>query len=520
MVRYKDKRINKYYPGLSLLWTPFFAIAHASAKLLGYKADGYSFPYQIAIAIASLCYLFLGLFYLRKLLQKIFNNQLVALIIPIVLLYGTHLFYYGIFLNSQSHVFSFALISAFMYFVYSFGNENEKKHSKLLCALLCFIILISIRPLNGLIIFIIPAFVTANFSIIKVKIKFLKTYWLIIALILLTICNTFTILYTQTGTIIPYTYVNERFYFNAPKLYEVLFSYHAGLFIYVPLAFLSCIGMFYLKNNIQKILFPSILLIVLYMYSSWWYWPITTRAFIDFYPIMAIMLAAVMHKAIQYKCMKPAFIMLVFLLTGYHQLKSFQLHNGILDENYTHSQLFWKNFFQIKKSNQYVIPPSSIINEASYREDFETNSYIGYKTDHIFHQGIHAALLNNEFPFSGVFTYKIPNFFSETGVKKIRFSGWYYFSNDINNAQVYFKFFNQKDSLLLEVPFYIGNDLIQHDSWDYKEFGYELSDDDLKSKAIDHFQVFVWNNEKKGELYIDDIKTEFILTDKSFEIVQ
>ena len=89
MVQYKDKRINKYYPGLSLLWTPFFFIAHVIAEPLGYIADGYSLPYQVAIAIASLCYLFLGLYYLRKLLQKLFRNELVSVLIPITIFYGT-----------------------------------------------------------------------------------------------------------------------------------------------------------------------------------------------------------------------------------------------------------------------------------------------------------------------------------------------------------------------------------------------------------------------------------------------
>ena len=520
IVQYQDKRINKYYPGLSVLWTPFFAVAHISAKLVGYKADGYSLPYQLAIAFASLCYLFLGLFYLRKLLQKIFNNELVSTIIPIIIFYGTHLFYYTLFLNALTHVYSFTFITAFIYYTYSCLNEADKRNTNMLYSILCFLILINIRPLNGLIILIIPALMPSTFSIKELKFTFHKKQLISLFAILLIILNTFIILYTQTGSVMPYTYVNERFYFNHPKLYDVLFSYHAGLFIYVPLAVISLFGIMYLKNRMQKILFPAILLLLLYLYSSWWYWPITTRAFVDFYPIMAIMLAAVMHKAIQHQKLKTSFIVLLFVLTGYHQLKSMQLHNGILDENYTHRDLFWRNFFKIHQSNLYVIPPSSITHEVSYTEDFETNTYIGYKTNKILHQGLQAALLDKDHAFSNVFSYKIPDFFSEAGVKKIRFSGWYYFANDISNAQIYLKFFNQKDSLLFETPYYIGSDLMQHDTWDYKEFGYELSDDELKSKGIDHIQLFVWNNEAKGELYLDDVKTEFIITDKSFEIVQ
>ena len=520
MVKYKDKRINKYYPGLSLLWTPFFAAGHISAKLFNYNADGYSLPYQVAIALASLCYLFLGLFYLRKLLQKLFQNELVSLVIPIVIFYGTHLFYYTVFLNSQSHVYSFAFISLFLFFSYSYFNDASKKALYFLLSILCFVILISVRPLNGLILLAVPAFMPTDFFKEKIKLNFQRNQILPLALIGIFIINTCIILYKQTGSILPYTYVNETFYFNHPKLFDVLFSYHAGLFIYVPVAFISLFGIALLKTLKQKIIFPSILLLVLYLYSSWWYWPITSRAFIDFYPIMAIMLAAVLHKVIEYPKYKMAFITFLFILTGYHQLKSYQLHNGILDENYTHSELFWRNFFKIHKTNQYVIPPSCIVEQETNTENFETNTYTGIKSNQIAHSGTYCALLNKDYPFSASFQYKLPNLFAKSGVKKIRFSGWFYFDKDINNAQVYLKFFNQKDSLLFESAYYIGNELIRHQAWDYKEFGYELSDEELKTNAIDHIQLFIWNNEAKGQLQIDDIKTEFILTDKSFEIVQ
>lgn len=520
MVQYKDKRINKYYPGLSVLWTPFFFTAHLMAEPLGYHADGYSLPYQVAIAFACLCYLFLGLFYLRKLLQKLFQNELVSLVIPIIIFYGTHLFYYTVFLNSQSHVYSFTFISLFLYYAYSYFNEADKKNAHFLLSTLCFIILISIRPLNGLILLAIPAFIPTNFFKEKWKFSFETKLILPLCLIALFIVNTFVILYTQTGTIIPYTYVNERFNFTQPKLMDVMFSYHAGLFIYVPLAFVSILGIFYLQNKLQKILFPALLFLVLYLYSSWWYWPITTRALIDFYPIMAILLAAALHQFIKFPKYKTAVVTLLFVLTGYHQLKSFQLHNGILDENYTHAELFWRNFFRIHKSNQYVIPPSCIVEQKIYPEDFESNSYAGFTSNKTTHTGSYAALLDKDHPFSSALQYKLPDLYTKPGIKKIRFSGWYYFDNDLNNAQVILKFFNQKDSLLFETPYYIGEELIQHQTWDYKEFGYEMSDEELKSKPIDHIQLFIWNSEAKGELYLDDLKTEFILTDKSFEIVQ
>src|SRR5687767_709536 len=56
MVEYKGKRINKYYQGLSFIWTPFFLTAHLVAKLFHYPADGFSAPYQLFMGLASLFY--------------------------------------------------------------------------------------------------------------------------------------------------------------------------------------------------------------------------------------------------------------------------------------------------------------------------------------------------------------------------------------------------------------------------------------------------------------------------------
>ena len=58
-------RVLQYTYGTALMYSPFFFIAHILAAPLGYPADGFSFPYQLAIGIGSLLFSFLGLFFLR-----------------------------------------------------------------------------------------------------------------------------------------------------------------------------------------------------------------------------------------------------------------------------------------------------------------------------------------------------------------------------------------------------------------------------------------------------------------------
>ena len=81
-VDYQGKKIDKYFLGLSVLWSPFFILVHTYGKIsLNYAANRFSLPYQKAILIASLFYLWLGLYYLKRilLLLKIDNKTIISL---------------------------------------------------------------------------------------------------------------------------------------------------------------------------------------------------------------------------------------------------------------------------------------------------------------------------------------------------------------------------------------------------------------------------------------------------------
>jgi hypothetical protein len=520
LVKYKNKKINKYYQGLSALWLPFFAVAHMLAKVFNFPADGYSQPYQMAIGLASLCYLFLGLFYLKKLLLKMFHSQLVSIVIPMVIFYGTFLFHYTIDLNSLSHVYSFTFISIFIYYTYLFFNGEKNLRYFLICTM-CLVIIVCIRPLNGLIVLTIPAFFKNKF--LKEKFIFSKIKLPDALVILITvgfIINQLYILYAQVGTFFADTYSNEKFYFNNPRLFDVLISYHAGLFVYVPIIFLSVFGVFYLQSIRKGVILLLLFFLVVYLYSSWWYWPITTRSLIDYYPLMAILLGALLKRVENSGLKRFALIVVMVLMVAYHQLKSMQLHNGILDGNLTHCELFWKNFFKTHRSNIYAIPPSSIIKNEIHFENFEGNAYTALKTDLEKHSGKYSALLDSSSQYSKAFEYKIPGFFKETGIRKIRLSFWCYFTKNITITQIYFNFYDKNKALVKAVPFYINKDLMRYNKWDYKEFGCDLFDEEIKAGKITQMGIFVWDNEQKNSVYLDDVKIEFVLTDKSFELVQ
>ena len=53
--------VMKYTAGMAVQYLPFFLVAHALAKPLGYPADGFSHPYQLAILAGSVLMAVVGL---------------------------------------------------------------------------------------------------------------------------------------------------------------------------------------------------------------------------------------------------------------------------------------------------------------------------------------------------------------------------------------------------------------------------------------------------------------------------
>lgn len=520
LVEYKGKRINKYYQGLSYIWFPFFVMGHICAKLLHYPADGFSQPYQLFIGLASLVYLFLGLIFLRKLISKLFNNPLAAICVPIAIFYGTHLFTYAISANTLSHAYSFTFIVLFIYFLVSYFKEDTNRLRNFLLCGLFLVISGCIRPLNGLIILVIPAFVPKEFF--KGGLRFERIRILdvvIIVLGLLAIYHQLRITYIQTNSLIAYTYTDEKFYFGDSKFFDALFSYHIGLFVYVPVIFLSVFGIPFLTLR-QRILLPLFFFFIVYLYGAWWYWPILKRALVDFYVIPGIFLGALIAAIAQPKW-KIAILGLIGLCLIYFQFKTYQMNSGILDEYTTYKEVYWRNFFRTSNANMFLVPPSTILKEEKFTEDFETNTFNGSVTSEKKQSGQHSLSLGPKNYICRTGEYNFPAIFSSNGCKKIRYSFHCYFTKDIKTVHVFIQFFDKNKKMLLEVPFYIDEAHVLKEQWDYKEFGYEITDADaLNINTVEKIAFTIWNVDGKNEIYVDDAQVEFLLTDRSFETVK
>jgi hypothetical protein len=520
LVQYQNKRINKYYQGLSFIWMPFFIAGHVCAKLLHYPPDGFSRPYQIWMGIASVFYLLVGLILLRLLLLRIFRQQWIASSVPLLIFFGTHLFTYAIFANTLSHAYSFTFVTGFLYYSVCFFQEPNSKTKHFLIALLFLVISACIRPLTILILLALPAFVPAGFSVRKLVLERPRfIHILILFTLLAAVCWQLWLTHIQTGSFLAYTYTDEKFNFADARFWDALFSYHLGLFVYVPLIFLSLFGVFFMR---WKMATPLILFFfaMIFLYSAWWYWPITKRAIIDFYVVPAIFLGALFSKMSR-PSLKIGVIATSVLYVFYFQFKALQVRNGILDEFLTYKELFWRNFLRTEKANIFPVPPKSIIAEELHAQNFESTDTKLHLSSTQHFEGSSSLLLDSANYISSTSSFAYPKLFSESGVRKIRLNFELYAEPGLQQVHAFLKFLRRDSSELLVVPFYVNEDFIFANRWDHKEFGYELVDTkQLNADSVARIEVMFWNVYPKKKAYIDHVETDFILCNRYFETVK
>jgi len=303
-VNIDGKITNLTWPGVSILWIPFFLIAHLLAILFGLTADGYSLIYQFSILAASFFYLFIGIKFLGRFLKiSGFSNNTIFLS-QLIIVFASPLIAYSSELVSFTHTYSFSLISIFFYYVRKASIKYKRKY--IIIAAIVLALISIIRPVNAVIILAIP-FLASNKESFFALIKnfFNDKYTLIISLLvffaILSIVPVLFKVQTDHWFIWQYRKVetNEKvgFDFLNPKFFKFLFSYRNGLFVYSPILFISFLGIIplFLKNKFESIFLLINLIIVVYILSSWhsWYYGMSfgMRAMIEYLPIFAYLFA-------------------------------------------------------------------------------------------------------------------------------------------------------------------------------------------------------------------------------------
>lgn len=355
------KMVNKYFSGVAVLLTPFFGVAHASSYLFDYPSDGYSDLYQLFVGIGALFYLGLGCLYCLKIL-KIYNvPAIIANISIIVIVFGTNLFHYVVVEPSMSHVYSFASIAAFIYYLKKYSLDPHRKDAVKMAFALSIILLI--RPINGIILFSLPFICGSWLSVRKLFeniIKDKKTLFISVV-VTGTLCLIQPILYYfQTGSFFVWSYKGEGFNFLKPEIINVLFSYKKGWFVYTPAAFISLLAFLFLyrKNKFEAISLLLFFALVIYVLSCWWHWQygmsFGLRAFIDYYPFLAIMVSYCIL-LFSNKVYKTVIVLLFLCTIVLNLIQAYQYRHFILHWDKMDKEKYWTVFLKTNKEYEGVL---------------------------------------------------------------------------------------------------------------------------------------------------------------------
>ena len=110
--------------GPSLLWAPFFLLAHFIVLLINpAKATGFSFPYISLVSFGSALYGMIGVLILYK-ICRYYGNKYISIITTVLCLGATPLFYYIFRQPLMAHSTGF-LVSAIMFLFYIRLTDNQ-----------------------------------------------------------------------------------------------------------------------------------------------------------------------------------------------------------------------------------------------------------------------------------------------------------------------------------------------------------------------------------------------------------
>ncbi|HLC82827.1 MAG TPA: hypothetical protein VJI69_03285 [Bacteroidia bacterium] len=357
-----DKKLIKHPMGISIALSPFFVAGHLIAKMNGAVQDGYSMTYQNAVSVGVLFYLFIGLYFLRKILLDYFSEKITAITLIAIVL-GTNLLWYSSFEGLMPHAITFSVWCLAMYTFFQWLKTAERKFLLYFSALLGLIVLI--RPLSivAILYFIIIGIYSKGglklfFDFVRINLK-----PVIIGVVIAFIIASLQLMYWKyaTGKWLYDVYMDEHFVFSSPQILPFLFSFRKGVFIYTPILIFALFGLqtFYKTN--KGIFWSTVILmcITIFLLSSWWAWSYGIcwgmRPMIDYYALLSLPLAAGFQLVFSKSKAKQLFFAgILFFLISLNLFQTWQYKNGLIHYDDMSKEAYFKGFFQTKSSIEWA----------------------------------------------------------------------------------------------------------------------------------------------------------------------
>lgn len=379
--------VFKYLGGIAIMEAPWFALGHLVAKNSHFPADGFSAPYQYALAFGSIIYAILGLFILRSLLKKFFTDIDVALTVILMGL-ATNLIQYVSVDSAMSHSFIFFLYSVVLYGT----NQWHVKPRIFWASLVGFVIGLATicRPTEVIMIFIPILWSTHSKEASKSKwalVKSNKNH--VIAAILFGLIGVLPqLLYWKYASGNFIHNVGSKWVFLNPW-FRVLFGWTNGWFIYTPVTVFFVAGFFFMKSQVFKKSVLVFCLLNIWIIISWFDWKYgatySTRALVQSYPVFALPFASFISRVQKSQMRIPFYALGAYLIfVNFFQLDQYNktiLHYRDMNRQY-YSRIYLNSNpnpldMSLLDTDEIINPDSKTLTIATFKKSEMTGLVSG-----------------------------------------------------------------------------------------------------------------------------------------------
>lgn len=502
------KQVNKTFPGVSLLYLPGFVVAHTLALIGVAEPDGYSWIYQICFLVNFWFFVYLGFIYSIKSLTLLGYNSKIATLSTGIVFLSTNVFFYTVFDQSVTHLFTFFLVSFSLYHLLL--NRHVFNEKSALLFFLSFAFILIIRPTNLLVLVVYLFFIPE----LKFYSSFLshvfkpKVIWKILLPCLAILAIPPILWKIQTGHWIVYSYGEEGFNFSQPEFYNFLFSYTKGWFVYTPILLILCIVsiiLFYKKDTLRLFIFLFGILLIVYVYSSWWCWyygaGMSQRVMIDFYVLFIFILASFLQKiqSIQ-KSVKLLFAFIISAFISVNVVQAFQVAKGILPFGSPTKQQYWDNFLSLHKK-AIIYPPEHWQLIASDKVNLQNRGGQLIKGNSVLFENANCLTVDSGNQYSA--TACLPQLNLKTG-DKIIFSFEAKSIGKVKETRVVFTIDSSKTNVFYLEPYC-------NEDWQKMDYLIEIDANTLSAPTI-----FMWNAGSSEQVWIKNIRWKIYFSDEYF----
>lgn len=354
---------SRYTIGMAILHTPAFFCGHMVAKLGGYKPDGYSPPYQWSLIVFNLIYILIGLLLLFKLLLN-FYTKYISLFLTGIAFFGTNYYSYAIGGYGMPHTYLFLFYVLFIDQTIKWHNNPTNYRSFLLGAILAIMVLV--RPTEIMAVLIPLLWGTSTLKSIFSKCMDLlfkyRTQLLFCILGFLVIVFPQLLywkIYTNKWFFYGYRNEGEGFEFLHPFIFEFLFSFRKGWFVYTPIMVLAIVGLFLAikqwKPFTNSFLFFTIVYVfVLASWSNWWYAAsFGQRSLIQAYPVFILLIGLVITSIKLNSISKTLLYTIILFLVTLNLFQCWQFSKGII-----HVDRMTKDYY-LATFGRTTVPPGA-----------------------------------------------------------------------------------------------------------------------------------------------------------------